>query len=265
MLAHNPELADVVRMERDAARKDKSKVPAFRAWRVHQSLDPAAEMLLNLADWLKVADRDAPPREGRPVVGVDLGESRSWSAAVCWHTNGRVECYAAVAGIPDIAAREKQDGQPKGTYQRLVDNGSLVVDHGRRSCRPEVLIDHLLVVGVEPDYIVADRFLQRRLEDTVGARWPVRFARNQWSESTQAIADFRELLVDHGHAVAPEGVDLMRVSLAAASVKRDAQGSRRIVKRRNGRSRDDVAVAGCLAASEIAAALRNPPRDFVHV
>ena len=43
-----------------------------------------------------------PERQGQPIVGVDLGGGRAWSAAVALYPNGRVECKAVAPGIPDL-------------------------------------------------------------------------------------------------------------------------------------------------------------------
>lgn len=55
------------------------------------------------------------------------------------------------------------------------------------------------------------------------------------------------------------GRALARVSLSQASVKSDEQGSVRIEKKRHGRSRDDVAVAGTLAAGALVRSMSKRP------
>ena len=90
-----------------------------------------------------------PDREGRPLVGVDVGAERSWSGAWCLWQNGRVEAYALCPGVPGLAERERQDAVPAGLYQRLADDGVLMVDEGRRMGRIEVL-DRAPVCGGHP-------------------------------------------------------------------------------------------------------------------
>lgn len=80
--------------------------------------------------------RPAPVAErfGRPVVGLDLGGGRAWSAAVAVWPSGRVEAAALAPGTPDLADQERRDRVPSGTYQRLAAAGPAL--DGRRSARP---------------------------------------------------------------------------------------------------------------------------------
>ena len=58
-------------------------------------------------------------------MGLDVGASRSWSAAaLCWR-NGRVEVYASVPGIPSLADLEQRDGLQRGELQRHISAGVL--------------------------------------------------------------------------------------------------------------------------------------------
>ena len=64
-------------------------------------------------------------RDGRPIVGIDLGGGRAWSAAVAVWPNGRTEAFALCPGIPDIREQERRDRVNPGTYERLVSAGVL--------------------------------------------------------------------------------------------------------------------------------------------
>ena len=57
---------------------------------------------MTVQDWERIIAREVPERQGRPIVGVDLGGGRAWSAAVALYSNGRVECKAVAPGIPDV-------------------------------------------------------------------------------------------------------------------------------------------------------------------
>ena len=76
--------------------------------------------------------RPVPPREGLPIIGLDLGGSRAWSAALALFRNGRIEARALAPGIPDLADQEVRDMVPPGTYQRLSDEGVLIQASGLR-------------------------------------------------------------------------------------------------------------------------------------
>ena len=114
LLNVNASLRKTVLRERDDARRNQTLVPAFRAYRLNQRVDVSREVLVEAVAWKRVEARSVPPREGRPIVGVDLGSERSWSGAWCLWPNGRSECYAVCPGIPDLAERERQDAMPAG-------------------------------------------------------------------------------------------------------------------------------------------------------
>ena len=258
MVLHNATLRKAILRERDQARRDETLRSAFRAYRLNEQIDTFNSVLVGAETWRRVEARDVPPREGRPVVGLDLGSERSWSAAWALWRNGRSECYAVCPGVPDLSERERQDAMPRGLYRRLAADGVLLVDEGLRVSRPATLIDHLVSVGIRPAVMLCDRFLIASLKDEVRGRWPLVPRVTRWSEGTEDISAFRRLAADGPLSVAPQCQGLARVSLSEASVVSDDQGSCRLEKKRNRRSRDDVAVAGTLAAGAIARELRRP-------
>lgn len=262
MVMLNSNLRKTILRERDEARRNDALRPAFEAYRLNRQVDVRTEVLIAADAWRRVEARQVPDREGRPIVGVDVGAERSWSAAWCLWQNGRVEAYALCPGVPDLAEREKQDAMPRGLYQRLAADGVLLVDEGRRMARIEVLIERLFGAGIRPATIYCDRFLIGQLTDAVKGRSPIVPRRTRWSESTEDIAAFRRMALDGPLAVQPCCLGLIRVGLAAAAVRSDDQGGVRVVKRQTLRSRDDVAVAGVLAAGGWSRALQRPPARF---
>ncbi|MBD2840770.1 terminase large subunit domain-containing protein [Erythrobacter rubeus] len=85
-------------------------------------------VLLTVDEWLacEVAPDDLPPREGLVVMGVDLGGSRSMSAAALyWPETGRLECVGAFPCKPGLADRGQADGV-SGRYVEMADRGELV-------------------------------------------------------------------------------------------------------------------------------------------
>ena len=116
-------------------------------------------------------------------------------------------------------------------------------------------------VGIVPEAIYADRFALGTLKDAVAGRWPIIPRVARWSEATEDIAGFRRLVADGPLSIAEECRGLVRLGLSQAVVHSDDQGSVRLAKRRHGRSRDDVAAAGVLAAGALARVLaRGTPR-----
>ena len=246
--------------ERDEARVSDTLRRSFEAFRLNRMVDVSNEVLVEADAWQRVEARDVPPRVGRPIVGLDLGAERSWSAAWCLWQNGRSECYALAPGIPDLAERERQDAMPRGLYRRLADDGVLLVDDGLRVSRPVVLIDHLVGRGIVPQVVYCDRFMLGTLTDVVAGRWPVVPRVTRWSEATEDIAAFRRLVADGPLSITKECRALARVGLSEASVVSDDQGSVRLVKRRAARSRDDVAVGAVLAAGALVRMMGRQPQ-----
>ena len=248
LVAVNGHLRAVLKAERDKARRDPDAKRRFLTFRLNVPQESADAVLVTVADWQRVEARPVPPRRGRPVVGIDLGATRSWSAAWCLWPNGRCEVYAAAPGVPSVEAMEHRDGVPAGLYAGLVEAGALVLDTGRRVSRPSVLLDRLADAGVVPLAMTGDRFNGAMLSDLVAGRWPLTLRRTRWSEATEDVAAFRRLALDGPLSVAPEARPLVRAALAGATIRTDDQGGTRVVKARGGRRRDDVVQAGTLAA-----------------
>ena len=249
----NPELRKVLLLERDQARRNSTLRPSFEAYRLNRLVGVSKSLLLPLVDWKKVLQRDPPEREGQPILGLDLGGERAWSAAVALWPNGRLECFAMLPGEPGLEERERMDGAPAGSYRRLCDDGVMVIDEGRRRARPELLIDHLEDRDIRPANVVCDRFLINTLRDAARGRWRISPRRTRWSEATEDIAAFRTLALDGPPllSITPESRALATFSLSQAEVSSDDQGSTRLIKSFGGdRSRDDVAQAAVLAAGE---------------
>ena len=256
----NPSLRKTILRERDAARRNPTLRPAYEAFRLNRQIDVFADVLVSAEDWRAVEGREVPPRKGKAIVALDLGGERSWSAAWCLYKNGRSECYAVAPGIPDLESREKQDAMPRGMYKRLYEDGVLIIDEGRRVSRPKTLVDHLVAAGIDIDTIYCDRFVLGELTDAVAGRWPIVPRVTRWSEASNDIAGFRSLVKDGPLSITAESKALARLGMSQAKVAGDDQGSVRLQKKRHGRSRDDVAVAGVLAAGAYARVMSKVQR-----
>ena len=256
----NENLRKTILRERDDARRNPSMRPAFEAYRLNRQIDVHQDVLVPADTWRRVEGREVPPREGIPILGLDLGGERSWSAAWALWPNGRSECYALCPGIPELDEREKQDGMPRGLYRRLHHDGVLLVDEGLRVSRPSVLVNHLVSIGINPRFVLCDRFCLGALHDAVDGRWNIVPRVTRWSEATEDITGFRKLCEDGPLSIAQECRGLARVSFSQASVKGDDQGSLRLEKKRHGRSRDDVAVCATLAAGALVRELSRPSK-----
>ena len=139
-----PEAGDLrrkIKEERAAARKDTREKAAFLSYRLNVPSADESDLLLTVADWERVCDREVPARSGRPIIAVDLGAGRAWSAATAHYENGRVEAIAQAPGIPSLEDQERRDGVAGGTYRRLYEAGQLLVAGGLRDQPPGQLVD----------------------------------------------------------------------------------------------------------------------------
>ena len=115
--------------ERDGARRDERKKARFLSYRLNLETQDSTTMLLSVP-------------------------------------SGRVDGFALTSGIPDVAAQEKRDVAARGTYTRLVDEGSLLVDAGRHIPRVSVLVEEILRRWPSARTLICDRF---RLSDLLDA------------------------------------------------------------------------------------------------
>ena len=127
LAATSPEFRKRLLEERDAPREDSRLKARFLSYRMNVPSGDESEMLLTVDDWERMASRPVPERSGRPIVAVDLGGGRAWSAATAVWQSGRVEALAVAPGTPDIDEQERRDRVPTGAYRSLVESGRLQV------------------------------------------------------------------------------------------------------------------------------------------
>ena len=243
----SPELRRRLKLEREEARGDSRLKARFLSYRLNVPSGDESTMLLNMDDWQRVTAREAPPRKGKPVVAVDLGAGRAWSAAVAIWKNGRTEALALAPGIPSIEEQERRDRVRHGAYESLVSAGLLHIADGLRVQPPSMLADLITETWGPPAGVVADRFRIPELADAGLHGLEARMTR--WSESSEDIRALRKMAKDGPLSVDPGSAPLLEESLAVASVKNDDAGNVRLQKRgSNNTSRDDVAAALTLGA-----------------
>ena len=249
----------VLMEERAQARRDSRLKARFLSYRLNVPTADEADMLLTVADFTAACQRDVPAPAGKPIVGIDLGGGRAWSAAVALWSSGRCEAIAVAPGVPGIDAQEKRDRVPKGTYRRLVDAGLLRIADGLRVPPVPMLIDAVREAWGAPDHLIADRFrLAELLDHARGIQVVPRVTR--WSEASEDIRSLRKLFMDGPVVPAKASRPLLIASLSAALVRNDDQGSTRLVKAdpNNNTGRDDVAAALTLAAGSLGRYLAKP-------
>ena len=242
--------------ERDKARADTRLKARFLSYRLNVPSGDEASMLLTVDDWHRVTARPVPDREGRPIVGVDLGAGRAWSAAVGVWRSGRVEAIAVAPGIPSLDAQEKRDRVPRGTYRVLAENGSLRIAEGLRVQPPGDLVKAVRAEWGGAEVVFCDRFRLAELQDVVNGT-PIVPRVSRWSEASEDIRAVRKLAKDGPLSCAESSRALLTASLAATVVKADDAGNYRLVKKgTNNAGRDDVGAALVLAAGALSRAPR---------
>ena len=251
---HHREMAVVLREELDAAKSDTRLAGAFKSFRLNLPAGDESTMLLSESDIDLVLGRPAPERIGRPVVGIDLGGGRAWSAAVAVWRNGRVEAVALAPGVPGIEKQERRDQVPFGTYRRLLDSGALTVAEGVRVQPPATLWRTVRTAWGRPAAVFADRYREHELRDVVAGACPLIPRVSGWKDSSEDIRALRRMVADGPLAVAPESRHLLDASLTVAAVKTDDAGNVRMRKSPANVARDDVAQAFVLAAGALARA-----------
>ena len=245
--------------ERDEARADTRLKARFLSYRLNVPSGDEATMLLTVDDWQRVTARPVPERSGKPIVGVDLGAGRAWSAAVGVWRSGRIEAIAVAPGIPDLAAQEKRDRVPAGTYRKLREIGALRVAEGLRVQPPGDLMKAVRAEWGGAEAIICDRFRLAELQDCVNGT-PIVPRVSRWSESSLDIRAVRQLAKDGPLSCAELSRALLTASLASTIAKADDAGNVRLVKRgTNNCGRDDVGAALVLACGALSRAPKATP------
>ena len=237
--------------ERDDARRDSRLKARFSSYRLNVPSGDESTVLLTVDDWKLVCARPTALPGGKPVVAIDMGESRAWTAAVAAWRSGRIEALAIAPGIPSLADQEVRDRVPSGTYRRLVENGTLLIAEGLRVPPASMLMDAIRRQWGTPVGIVCDFFRINELRDS---RPPCQIV-TRGTRRSEAAADVRALrrrAMDGPLWCEPTSRGLLTASLAAAMVKPDENGNSFMVKKgTNNTGRDDVAAALLLAAGAL--------------
>ena len=258
-----PEMRVKLLEERDAARRDTRLKSRFLSYRLNLPSRDESEMLLTVDDWAIAEEREVAPRTDQPIVAVDLGGGRSWSAAVAIWQSGRIEAMAVAPGIPSLADQEKRDSVPSGMYQKLYDAGILDVAEGLRVQPPGQLWDAIVERWGTPVRLICDRFRLGELQDVVGGACVMEPRVTRWSDAAADIRALRKIVRDGPASIEETARPLLMASLQQAFVKNDDAGNCRLVKRgKDNMARDDVAAALTLAAGAFSRAGDAPVREL---
>ncbi len=221
-------------------------------------------MLVTIDEWLsaEVAPDDLPPRDGPCVLGVDLGGSRSMSAAAFfWPETGRLEALGTFPAFPSLADRGAADGV-SGRYVEMESRGELTV-MGENTVPPGMWLAQIVrqLDGAEVACIVGDRFRHAEFSEAMQAaglgRVPFIWRGFGWKDGSEDIERFRRALFDGEVKAAPSL--LLRSAFADAITLVDPANNHKLAKARS-LGRIDAAAASVLAVAEGARRKAAPKR-----
>lgn len=221
-------------------------------------------VLITVDEWLsaEVAPEDLPAREGPCILGVDLGESRSMSAAAFyWPETGRLEALGTFPASPSLADRGAADAVAH-RYVEMHERGELSV-MGENTVPPGPWLAEIVrqLDGIQPACIVGDRFKNALFTEAINAaglaRVPFIWRGFGWKDGTEDIERFRRALFDGEVKVKPSL--LLRFAFADAVTLIDPAGNAKLAKGR-ALGRIDAAAATVLAVAQGARMRATPTR-----
>ena len=187
---------------------------------------------------------------GKAVIGVDLGGSRSWSAACAVWPSGRIESWAIAPGVPSLAEQEREDQAAPSSYVELMRSGGLSVDVGRAVPGVETLLSRIWVWA--PASVICDAYRSAELHQVIAGRVRIIERARASAESTSNVQALRALLLDTEAGVTKASRALLGAAFVETELTIGSDGSTKVRKRDRNRSRDDAAAALLLAAGELA-------------
>lgn len=210
-------------------------------------------VLVTVDEWLsaEVAPDDLPPRSGPCILGVDLGGSRSMSAAALyWPDTGRLEALGTFPSVPSLSDRGASDGV-SGRYVEMNNRGELSV-LGENTVPPGPWLASVLRLadGVEIACIVGDRFRHAEFVEAIntsGINAPFIWRGFGWKDGSEDLERFRRALFDGQIKTVPSL--LLRSAFQDAITLVDPAGNHKLAKSRS-LGRIDAVAAVVLAVAE---------------
>ena len=221
-------------------------------------------VLVTVDEWLssEVAPDALPDRSGPCILGVDLGGSRSMSAAAFyWPHTGRLEAVGTFPGSPGLADRGAADGV-SDRYVQMNERGELSV-MGDATVPPGPWLAEIVrkLDGITPACIVGDRFRHAEFTEAMEkaglGRVPFIYRGFGWKDGSEDIERFRRALFD-GEVKAVPSL-LLRSAMSDAIVLNDPANNAKLAKARS-LGRIDAAAATVLAVAQGARMLAQPER-----
>lgn len=211
-------------------------------------------VLVSVDEWLaaEVSPDGLPPRDGPVILGIDLGGSRSMSAAALyWPQTGRLEALGAFPATPSLADRGAADGVA-GRYVEMSRRGELKAMGDTTVPVGRFLGDVIAQLdGQPPAAIVGDRFRHAEFLEALRAagldRVTTVWRGMGWRDGSEDVERFRRALFEGRVRAAPSL--LLRSAFADAITLTDPAGNHKLAKGRS-TGRIDAAAAAVLAVAE---------------
>lgn len=257
----------LVEQARRAIKRGGSALSSFRNLNRNERVSTDdRSVLVTVDEWMgaEVSPDALPPREGECVLGIDLGGSRSMSAAAAyWPKTGRLESVGAFPAVPGLADRGAADGVG-GRYVEMQDRDELFV-LGDATVPPGPWLAEVVrrLDGVSPACICGDRFRHAEFGEAMAAaglsRVPFIWRGFGWKDGAEDIERFRRALFD-GHVKCLPSL-LLRSAFADAVTLVDPAGNHKLAKARS-LGRIDAAAASVLAVAEGARRQARPAKTL---
>lgn len=221
-------------------------------------------VVVTVDEWMsaEVSPEALPERAGPCILGVDLGGSRSMSAAAFfWPETGRLEVLGTFPAKPGLADRGAADGV--GTrYTEMQERGELfTLGENTVPAGPWLAEIVRRLDGITPACICGDRFRHAEFTEAMEkaglARVPFIWRGFGWKDGAEDIERFRRSLFDGEVKVVPSL--LLRSAFADAITLIDPAGNHKLAKARS-LGRIDAAAAAILAIAEGARRMARPAK-----
>ena len=248
-----PDLLKRIRREAEDAKRDPSMLAAFKALRLNQGTDDVVRSTLIAAStWKRIVG--LKERVGRPVWGLDLGQSEAMAACAAYYPEtGRLEACASFPTEPDLAERGRTDSVGN-LYSRMEQRGELITTGGE-AVDIGALLKHAWTEFGAPSAISADRWRVAELRDILQRiRLPFcpLFERGMgFKDGGEDTREFRRACIEG--FVTPIPSLLLTAAMSEARTVGDPAGNEKLSKSTQGgrrkRAKDDAAAAAILAVA----------------
>ena len=205
----------------------------FRSQDLNLPGSPSVERIVSPSDW-KRCNGPQPERDGKCVLGIDLGGSASMTAAVAlWPGSGRMEVFGAFPTIPGLEARQRRDGI---RYDMMIKSGELSLHHGRM-VRVGVFLQSVYskLAGERVQVLAADRYRRAETEQALadaGCRSPVVWrgtGASATADGSHDVRAFQRLVMErkifHGDSL------MLSSAVAGSKLRYDGAGNPALDKR----------------------------------